>query len=217
MKQTTFGSIRTKDDLGLVLLQHEVQPAEPKLNMKEIPGADGSLDLTEAMGVGVRFKDREITWVFGLYPGDDWAAKRSEVSGALNGRAFHITLGDDEDYYYIGRVKVTNHETDRLLHRITVKAICKPYKLHQLSTVTRRTLTPEFKTIVLENDRMPAVPKITVSDETMIQVGSSTVTLSPGEYTIPDMRLTEGSNVFQAKTVSAESGTISVTWQEGAL
>ena len=217
MKQTTFGSIRSGDDLGLILLKQEVQPPAPKLNMKDIPGADGSIDLTEALGVGVLYKDRAITWTFGLYPGDDWPTKHSEVAGALNGRSVHITLGDDPEYYYIGRLTVASYSTDKLLHKITIKATCKPYKLHQLQTTVMRTLGHQFQTIVLSNDRKPAVPKITVTEETQIQVGNTTITISAGSYVLPDIRLVEGANSIQAKTVSADSGSIKIEWQEGAL
>ena len=122
-KGTLFGTIHTSDNLNLIQQKVEITPAEPKTNFVDIPGADGSKDLTEALGVGVKYKDREITWTFALYPGQKREPKFSEVANALNGKLFDIVLDDDCLWYYSGRVTVTDHKSDKLLHQITMHKI----------------------------------------------------------------------------------------------
>lgn len=39
-KNVSFGDIRTFDDLGLILIDQDVQPAEPKLNLIEVPWSE---------------------------------------------------------------------------------------------------------------------------------------------------------------------------------
>lgn len=131
---TDFGGIHSSHDLHLIQQKVEVDPAEPKLNLIEIPGADGAVDLSEIPAGRVTYKTRKITWVFALYPGEDWDAKHRQVNNALNGRRCNITLDTDPGYYYQGRLSVSKHNVDGLLRQITVVAICQPYKLRQLQT-----------------------------------------------------------------------------------
>lgn len=131
---TDFGGVHSHKDLHLIQQKVEVQPANPKLNLIEIPGADGSRDLSTQPAGRVVYADRKITWTFALYPGENWDAKHSQVSGALNGRYCRITLDTDPGYYYLGRLVVSKHKVDGLLRQITVEAQCRPYKLRQMET-----------------------------------------------------------------------------------
>lgn len=131
---TDFGGIHSHRDLNLIQQTVEVDPAEPKLNLVEIPGADGAVDLTEQPAGRVTYNTRKITWTFALYPGESWDEKHREVSNALNGRRCNITLDADQDYYYQGRLSVSKHKVDGVLRQITVVAICQPYKLKQTQT-----------------------------------------------------------------------------------
>lgn len=217
IKGTTFGTIHSGTDLHLIQQKVEVQPAPPKTNYKDIPGFDGSKDLTEALGVGVKFGDREISWTFGLYPGDSWPEKQRQVSNALNGYAGHITLDDDPGYYYDGRLTVSEYSIDKLLRQIVVKALCRPYKLkQQITTVSRNDLSANYKNITLINGRKPVVPSITVSVETTLKWGEDTYTVNAGTHKIMDIVLSPGNNILKAK-VTGESGEITVSYQEGDL
>lgn len=136
---TDFGGVHSYYDLNLIQQKVEVDPAEPKLNLIEIPGADGYKDMTEQPAGRVTYKPRKITWTFGLYPGENWHAKHRQVSNVLNGRRCHISLDDDPSYYYDGRLIVKNHKVDGILKQIVVEATCQPYKLKQNVT---RVLVP---------------------------------------------------------------------------
>lgn len=131
---TDFGGIHSHRDLNLIQQSVEVDPAEPKLNMVEIPGADGAVDMSEQPAGRVVFNTRKITWTYALYPGESWDAKHRQVSNALNGRKCNITLDTDPAYYYVGRLSVTKHNIDNTLRQITIVAICQPYKLRQEQT-----------------------------------------------------------------------------------
>ena len=131
---TDFGGIHSYRDLNLIQQNVDVDPAEPKLNMVEIPGADGAVDMSEQPAGRVVFKTRKITWTFALYPGESWDLKHRQVSNALNGRKCNITLDTDQEYYYIGRLSVSKHKVDSVLRQITIVAICQPYKLRQEQT-----------------------------------------------------------------------------------
>ena len=212
---TLFGVVHTSTTLHLIQQSIEVGPAEPKTNLIEMPGGNGSIDLTEALGTGVVYKDRKIKWIFALYPGDQWAEKRSAISNALNGKRLHITSDDDPGWYYDGRISVADHKSDNRLYQITVEATCAPYK----RKITESSVSAELSTapaeIALAIGQMPLVPKITVEQETTVEWGDYTITISAGTHLLPDL-LMSGAQTIRAKTTSG-SGTITITWREGSL
>lgn len=214
---TDFGGVHSFIDLHLIQQVVDVQPAEPKLNLIDIPGGDGAKDMSTQPAGRVVYKDRTITWTFALYPGDIWAEKHRQVSGALNGKYCRITLDSDPDYYFLGRLVVKNYKVDNQLRQITIMASCRPYMLRQAETVVKVTnLSTTYRTLDLVNDRKPAIPTITVTAETTLRWNGGTITLNPGTHKILDIELQEGINKLEAK-VTAGTGSITLTYQEGAL
>ena len=213
---TSFGGLHSHRDLGLIQQSVDVQPAKPKLNFVNIPGADGSKDLSAQPSGRVPFEDRTLTWTFALYPGDNWEAKYTEVSNALNGVFCHITLDSDPEYYYLGRLAMDKYKKDGLLRQITVKATCRPFKYKQEETEVQASLTTAYQTLNLRNGRKPVVPTITVSAETTIEWEGDAFTLSAGTHRILNIELQEGDNPLRAKVASG-TGSIAVNYQEGAL
>lgn len=214
---TDFGGVHSDIDLHLIQQTVDVQPAEPKLNLIDIPGADGSKDLSTQPAGRVVFKDRKIIWIFALYPGDIWHEKHRQVSGALNGKYCHITLDDDPEYYYQGRLVVKSYKVDNQLRQITIEATCRPYKLRQQQTrIVVSNLSTTYRTLDLVNDRKPTIPTVTVTVETTLRWNGGTITLAPGTHKILDIELLEGINKLEAR-VTTGTGGITLTYQEGAL
>ena len=208
---TDFGGVHSLRDLHLVQASLEVEPAKPKTNFIDVPGADGSKDFSESPAGRVVFETRKITWTFKLYPGDSWVSKYTQVSNAINGRLCRITLDDDPDYYYLGRVTVDKYTADSILHTITVEATCQPYKLRQAETTISDSLTTTNKTLTLIGERMAVVPTITVSAATTLTWKGGTYSLSAGTHKVLDIMLVEGSNSLQARTTSG-TGTITIKY-----
>lgn len=217
---TFFGTVHSHRDLHLVQAKVDIEPAKPKTNFIDIPGADGSKDFSESPAGRVVFKTRKITWTFKLYPGDKWATKYTQVSNAINGKQCRIKMDDDALFCYVGRVSVDKFASDSILHTITVTAICQPYKLYASETKSAVvTLTAsEYTDLKVMSGRMPTIPTITVTAATTIQWNGNTYSLAAGTHKILDVLFTEGSNVIRAKlTNSSSTGTIQCTYQEGAL
>ena len=210
-----FDDIHSYDDLLLVLSDKDIPPATPKTTYIDVPGADGSLDLTETHGE-VKYKDRDCKFTFTMLPSDttDWEEKKTEISNLLNGKVFKITLDTDEDYYYQGRCTVNEYLQDRNLKQFVISAKVKPYKFKQEATVVFVTLTGTEKTVRLGNGRMSVSPSIECSnDNTIIVFGNTTFNLSAGTHKLLDIQLVEGTNTL---TVSG-TGTVTFRYQEGEL
>lgn len=217
-KGTDFGGVHSSRDLNLIQQKVEIQPAEPKLNLVDIPGADGSKDLSDRPAGRVVYNDRTLTWTFALYPGENWHNKHRQVSNALNGRRCKITLDDDPDYYYLGRLVVKDYTTDKLLRQITVEAVCSPWLLKQDMTVVTLEVddTDAEYELVLNNEKKPAILTIDSSIYTYIELNGDGIYIDPGKFTSLDLELQEGENILRAYQHNM-TGTITITYQEGSL
>ena len=134
MKGIWFDGVHSYTDLNLVLSEVNIPPAIPKMTFIDIPGGDGSVDLTEALGE-VKYKDREGSFTFTVFPSDDFEVKKRQVSNLLNGKRCKITVDKDPDYYWIGRCAVDEYASDKNLHQIIVTATVAPYKWKHGETV----------------------------------------------------------------------------------
>lgn len=211
-----FDDIHSFHDLNLVLSGCDIPPASPKTNYVDIPGADGSVDLTEAHGE-VRFNDRDCKFTFTMLPHDvmTWEEKKTEIENLLNGKKVKITLDKDDDFYYTGRCTVNSFLSDKKIRQIVVAARVRPYKLKQAETVLEYQLSETAQTIVIQNSRKSVVPYIETSDDNAtVKFGNTTFVFeTAGTHRTLDILLVMGENRL---TISG-TGTITFRFQEGAL
>ena len=211
----SFDAVHSYNDLNLILSDSDIPPANPKTTYVDIPGGDGSLDLTEAHGE-VKYNDRDCKFTFTVSPAASvtWEEKKTEVSNTLNGKNCKITLDKDGGYYYLGRCTVDDYLSDKKINQIVVSAKVKPYKFKQTETSVSFSLSQTQKTVTVTNGRKVVSPTIVcTNDNTTVIFGSITKTLSAGTHKVLDIRFTEGTNTL---TVSG-SGTITFKFQEGDL
>lgn len=214
----SFGDIHSFYDLDLILSAVDIAPAKPKTTYVDIPGADGSIDLTEAHG-DVRFSDRTHKFTLTMNPMGDlsesaWEAKKTAVCNALNGRACRITLDKDPDYYWQGRLTVDSFKSNKRVRQFVISARVNPYKLKQTETVVTFDLTGAEKTVSLQNTRRPVVPVIACTDDnTVIVFKGNTFNFGAGTHKALDIRFTEGNNEV---TISG-TGQVTFSYQEGDL
>lgn len=217
-----FGNIHSYNTLELILMPFAIPPAEPKINLLDIPGGDGSIDLTEALG-GVKFKDREFVMKFTVDPRSDMTfdEKVTQVANRLNGRAFKIIFDRDSDYYWEGRCIVSEHAQSKVLQEITIKAIVRPYKMKTEETVVEFDLSSDWKLVTLSNNgRKTVVPTITcTNDGTEVTYNNSELDISvsdtfdAGVHKDPYIQLPSGASLIYI----AGTGTITFSYREGVL
>ena len=214
MKGIWFDDIHSFDDLNLVLSKVNIPPAAVKTNYVDIPGGDGTIDLTETFGK-VRYKDRECDFTFTVLPQYDFEEKKREVANLLNGKRFKITLDKDPDYYWVGRCFVNEYASKKNLHQIVVGATVAPYKLKQeLTKVTIPANNGRRVVVNVWNERKTALPTITCTAATYLAInGVVALDVNQGTTQKLSVELTEGSNEITAQSVWP----IVITYQEGAL
>lgn len=122
--------INTWDDWHLVPSSRPTI-SNPKLISKyvDIPGASGSVDLTDALTGFPTYSDREGSIEF--YVLNDyglWTQRRNEINNILHGHKVSIYLEDEKDYYYVGRMEVDDWKSQKDFSMITLKYRFEPYK-----------------------------------------------------------------------------------------
>lgn len=213
-----FGNIHSFYDLDLILSAVEISPARPKTKYIDIPGGDGSLDLTEAHGE-VKYEDRAHRFTLTMNPAGDlsesaFEAKKTEISNRLNGLACKITLDKDPDYYWLGRCVVDSYKSQKRLRQFVIVATVRPYKYKQAETVATFDLSTAGESVSIQNGRKSVCPVISCSNNnTKVVFNGNIFTLNAGSHKILNIRFTEGENQV---TISG-TGQVTFTYQEGDL
>ena len=222
MSYVTFTDIvtgevfRTDTDLNLIVARVSNGSPPPRTNLIPVLGMDGALDYSEAPDGMIHYELRTIV----IDAGKTITSRHqqdSTIKNALHGRRMRITLSDDPQWYYIGRVNVGEWVRDCGIGHVTIECTCDPWKLKDgQRTVARSDLSTSYKQLQLPNERRPVVPTITVGQTTTLLWSGNTYTVNAGTHRLLDIQLQPGDNLLKAK-VSSGSGTISVTYQEASL
>lgn len=218
-RKIVFGTYDTAADGLLTLTGWELSAPEYQSNMVEVPGRDGSLDLSTALTDGEpRYKSRTLTATFETSEGTREArqTRLDTMVNWLDGWRMDIYLPDDDTHYITGRVHVAVEYNDLAHGGVTVTAVCDPWRYAKNETVVTLTAGTEAQTTSLVNSgRRSQAPKLTVDSKSQVTLvqGSYTWTLSSGVYILPDFILRQGSNSL---TYSGE-GTVEIRYREAAL
>lgn len=126
----TFGTKNSYDDWHLVATSRPlINPPTVKTKYVDIPGANGSLDLTQALTGSPAYNNREGAFEFYVLNGHKpWQELYSEIMQYLHGKEMRLILEDDPDYYYTGRFFVASWTSDKDYSRIAIQYNLKPFK-----------------------------------------------------------------------------------------
>lgn len=105
--------------------------AQPTMAEKyvEIPGMDGSLDLTDYLTQTPSYSDRKGTWEFYVMNGyGSWEARRADIASYLDGSKMRVMLEDDLDNYYVGRVILKEWRSEPQFSKVVFEYHLNPYK-----------------------------------------------------------------------------------------
>lgn len=210
------------EHLDLILSTKTIGAALVKSQSVDIPCGDGELDYTEYFGA-VNYQNRFLSFSFSmLCDKRDYLKEYSRLQNLFNGRKMKITLSDDADFYYIGRVSVNDWQSQKAIGKITIDVNAEPYKLKQAPTVIYREINEET-VITCRNLRKTVIPKISFTT-----VGALGCVVWNGEEShsfnkdLPDdflVSFTEGENIVTVKPSGGSTLPLGVMieYQEGSL
>ena len=109
----------------------KVNPPSVKTNFGDNPGGDGLFDLSEVVTGYPLLGQREGSWEFYVLKGwDTWSNLYSDIMDFCHGRKVQVILSDDPQWYYNGRIGISEPDTDEDgRDKITISYSFDPYKL----------------------------------------------------------------------------------------
>lgn len=151
----TFGDKNTWDDWHLI---PETQPVvsmpTQKTNYIDIPGASGSLDLSESLTGYPLFNDREGSFTFILTNNvgvsQPYENRKKihrvveDIAEHLHGKVMRMRLEDDSNYYYEGRFSVSDPSPEEGFSKVTINYRVGPYKWSIFSSVESNWMWDTF-------------------------------------------------------------------------
>lgn len=215
MKGITFGDLHSYKDLSLILTSKTIGSPQAKTNTVDIPGGDGSIDLTDYFGE-IYYYNRTLTFEFStIIPQKDFLELFSKIQNALHGKKIKVILDEDDEFYYYGRISVDEWKSNKRIGKIVIEVDAEPYKykVYKTSIIQDVSGTAEA---VLVNLKKSVVPKITTTSDVTIVLGNTEFTLGAGTYepeNIPEFILKEGNNII---TITGTS-IVTFEYQEGEL
>lgn len=214
IKGVQFGDYHSWRDLGLILGKKEIESPEAKTMFVNIPGADGSLDLTEYFGE-INYNNRQLSFDFStIIPQKDFLKQFSIIQNLLNGKKMRIILDDDPNFYYVGRINISAWKANKNVGELTIEADCEPFKYKLNKTIIHKRIFG-YEEIVLDNMRMRVNPTITIDSESSLSIEfrDNTFVVGSGVYVFPELFLDAGKNIMNV----SGSGTITIDYQEGSF
>ena len=217
MKEVIFGEVLSFTDLGLMLTDDgvHISTPDPKRVLTDVPGMDGSLELTYALSSKIRYKNRKIKLIFVMADYQyRWLSLFSKIIGAIHGKKLHVTIQPD-DYYWDAFCTVSEPKSNRNKGTVVVELDAYPYKLATVPTTVSDSVSASSKTVTCFNaSPMDAVPSFYADHACTIIYNSVNYDLTAETETVFD-----GIVFSQGNTDITISGTANVTikYTEGIL
>lgn len=200
-------------DWNIILTKAEIPLPTPKTYTVDIKGADGVLDLTEALTGDVQYNNRPIKLTFEMMDDTDYYDLISEIGNYIHGQRITFNLSNDEDYYYIGRATINQWECIKRQGIIVITVDAEPYKYSVTETTMIVNVANQTKTITLQNNRKRVCPTLTVTGTITLTINSVDYELSEGKQQLINFKLVEGNNSIQV----SGNGTLTISYRQGAL
>lgn len=208
-------SRHTADDWGLVMAEKIIGTPALKSKTVELNDRDGVHDFTTALRGVPSYGTRLLSFRFEyLDSPDDWTALFTEIRGFLHGQRLKIQEPDDENYYYLGRVTVSD-PSGGLVKSFTVTVTADTWK-YKNGAITSATWSATAGTsIMLANDWRPVCPKITTTGAVTFTFRGRIYSIAgAGTFQFPTIMLMHGVNTLE---ITEGTGEITFTYQEGAI
>lgn len=208
-----INGVDVQEEFGCWLKWRTLSTPSPKTNYIQIPGRDGDLDLTEALG-DVYYNDRNLQ-ISLVHPSDVWYDDYEQLVSQFHGKQCHVKFGNDPDWYWTGRLEVGAYSAKD--HDLSMTAKVFPYKLSAdeiTESITVSGATEETaETVTLTAGRMNVTPQAVVTGSITLKWGSRTVALSEGTYYVSGLLLTSGENEVDVWG----TGTVTFKYRNGSL
>lgn len=211
-----------------------IAPPAVKSFYVDIPGADGSLDLTEALTGFPTYGNRNGEFNFLIYANkDEWHTIYNKIVYDLNGKQVKVILDEESDFYYKGRLTVgaPNFQKVKGLIKITGVFDAERYVNGDYSGIDwlwnpfdfENGIAREYshvkirnsKTVTLIGSDLIVCPKFTVESGSLaVSVDGNTYQLHTGDNILLEVLI--GQNEEKDVTFIGK-GVVTITYRVGGV
>ena len=131
LQRRTYRGRNTWDDWHLIPKERPLfNPPSPKYNFMDIPGANGTVDLSDVLSDKYPvYNDRTGSIEFYVMNGyKEWYEAYSDIMNFCHGEKCKLILEDDPLYYYRGRVSVNAWKSEKDWSKIVLDYQVEPFK-----------------------------------------------------------------------------------------
>lgn len=199
-------------EFGLKMLSIYIPLPEPKVNKVSIPGASGSVDLSEVFGQ-VEYEERSgVKFEFAVMDEnyDAWAKAVTAIAMWVHGKKVKVVPDNDTCFYYMCRLKVDSKKDNSVSSSFILSGTAEPFKYEAQASdepwvwdtfnfesgVIRElydiTITAEENEITVLGAGIRTCPEFIVTESvnlTLIHDGSTYNMHSPGTYRFPQVKV----------------------------
>lgn len=123
------------DDFKLFIKSVVIHAPEVQMHKVEVGGRDGAIDLTEVLMGNVRYNDRDIELYFRFAEDElDRTTMLTRLQNFVYGKQIKFIFKDDEDYYYLGRMKSLTPGVEGAVFDLSTELEVDPYKYRMFSS-----------------------------------------------------------------------------------
>ena len=130
--EDTGKTYHTLNDWGFALGNNNyISEPEMETNYIDVPYRNGLIDASTAITGRPIYKKRQLSFALGgERPRMGWDAVISQIRNSIHGRTCRLTLDNDPNYYWRGRVFIQNFDRFRGLGTFNLNVpIAEPYKV----------------------------------------------------------------------------------------
>ena len=125
----TFGEYNSWDTWHLIPTgRPSIAPPAVKTNFVEVPGGNGSLDMSNALTGYPTYGDRTGSITFMCLDKRPWQEIYDSILYALHNKSMRMTLSEDPNFYYEGRFEASQWQTNADYSTIDISYTLKPFK-----------------------------------------------------------------------------------------
>lgn len=226
----TIGTKHT-DTWGLKLKQINISMPKAKTMTIDIPGADGTLDISEVLTSDIKFDNRNIELVFDIVNDYyNFPSISSKISNYIHGKKLKLVFDTDKGFYYFGRFEVDHNKSDFRIGEIIIKGDVEPYKCEKYSSLEEwiwddfnftSSIIRDYKDLtvngllelIIPGRRKKIVPTFTTDSLMSVIFNNVTYQLPTGSTQVLDIELVDGDNLL----TFTGNGIVSVDYRGGSL
>ena len=185
----------TGNDMNLVMTEKDIGEPVAQTYKVDVPGRNGSLDLSEFLTGDIRYSNRPLNFKFIADGSREKILTAIDEMMMFHGQQAEIISDDYLNYFYRGRISIS-HKDNGCYAEFEMSVDAEPFRMARRKSIFSYTVETSKECLILNNG-MSIVPTITTTAAVTIIRNDQRVSISAGHSYIDEFfKLQHGTNTF---------------------